>query len=63
MLELDGEARLHNGSDLIESERIRFNIETSALEAGDPESGENGRVRMVIQRNGRSDPPPEPAGR
>jgi len=63
MLELVGEARLQNGSDLIESERIRFNIETSALEAGDPEASENGRVRMVIQPNGRGSPPPaEPAG-
>jgi len=63
MLELDGEARLQNGSDLIESKHIRFNIETSALEAGVPEAGGNGRVRMVIQPNGRGTPSPaEPAG-
>ncbi len=49
LLELEGKARLKNGGDVIESERIRFNIETNALEAGDPQAKENGRVRMVIQ--------------
>jgi len=65
-LELIGDARLDNAGDHIESQRIRFNIETNALEAGQPdgadETKEAGRVRMVIQpRSATSPPPSEPA--
>ena len=71
-LELVGNARLDNAGDRIESERIRFNIETNALEAGQPDSDtekkETGRVRMVIQprstasppASGPAEPPPRP---
>ena len=60
-LELIGNARLDNAGDLIESERIRFNLETSALEAGTADGGagkeEAGRVRMVIQPRSAASPP------
>lgn len=60
-LELIGNARLDNAGDRIESERIRFNIETNALEAGQPDSDtekkETGRVRMVIQPRSTDSPP------
>ncbi len=60
-LELIGGARLDNAGDLIESERIRFNLETNALEAGqsdaDTGEGEPGRVRMVIQPRSSASPP------
>lgn len=59
LLELTGQARLENGQDLIESKRIRFNIDSNALEAGDPESREKGRVRMVIQPGGTTPPAAE----
>ncbi len=65
LLELSGEARLQNGKDRIESERIRFDIDSNALEAGDPQAKENGRVRMVIQPPAPRDEttPSEPAAK
>jgi lipopolysaccharide export system protein LptA len=69
ILELSGKARLENGGDVVESERIRYNIESNALEAGKPDragdsgnpDGEDHRVRMVIQPRAEPDPPPQPA--
>ncbi len=62
LLELTGQARLENGRDLIESERIHYNMDNNALEAGAPESTENGRVRMVIQP-GNTSPPATESGK
>lgn len=47
LMELLGDARFQSDKDSIESEHIRINTSTNALEAGDADG--KGRVRMLIQ--------------
>ncbi len=47
LLELIGDAHFIHAGDLIESELIRINTDTNAIQAGDPDSDE--RVKMLIQ--------------
>lgn len=47
LMEMHGDARFLSDKDSIESEQIRINTSTNALQAGDSEG--KGRVRMLIQ--------------